>query len=55
MPTKTQLEDRLAEVKGRLDAVIDVLEDPDIEDAGDRVAEALVAADPETYADEDDD
>ena len=52
MPTKAQLKDSLAEVKGRLDAVIDVLEDPDIEDEADRVAEALAYAEP---ADGDDD
>ncbi len=52
MPTKADLEERLAEMRGRLDAVVDVLEDPDIEDAEDRVAEALVAADPETYEDD---
>lgn len=51
--TKAELKQLLAEVEGRLDAVIDVLEDPDIEDEAERVAEALAYADPGADDDED--
>ena len=52
-PTKAELGERLAEMEARLDAVVDVLEDPDIEDEEDRVTEALEVADPKTYYDGD--
>ena len=47
MPTKTELEDRLEELEDQLDAVVDVLLDPKIEDENERVAEALAVADTE--------
>ena len=43
MPTKAQLQNLVDELEDRLDAVVDVLQDEELEDE-DRVTEALAAA-----------